>query len=86
MKRLFENLTILIGSIIIGIPLGFLVGMICWFRFPYQVYLESRAKLARRRLDEAREFVEQYEKESSVEGMWERHIERIKNKKQSYDN
>ena len=86
MKRVFENFTILIGSIIIGIPLGLVVGLICWFRFPYQVYLEARVKLANRRIEEAAEFIEQHKKENSIEGMWERHIERMESKQKKYDN
>ena len=90
MKRKFENFTILIASIIIGIPLGLVVGLvvglICWFKFPYEVYLEARAKLTKRRMEEAIEFIRQHEKENSVEGMWERHIERMESKQKKYDN
>jgi len=85
MKGIFENFTILIGSIIIGIPLGLIVGLVCWFRFPFQVYVEARSKLAIKRIQRAEEFIEQYKKDNSNEGMWERHIQRIK-EKESYDN
>ena len=85
MKGIFENFTILIGSIIIGIPLGFIVGLVCWFRLPFQVYVEARSKLAIKRIQRAEEFIEQYKKDNSNEGMWERHIQRIK-EKESYDN
>ena len=85
MKKLFEDLFIIVGSILIGIPLGLIVGLVCWFRFPFQVYVEARSKLAIKRIQRAEEFIEQYKKDNSNEGMWERHIQRIK-EKESYDN
>ncbi len=85
MKGFFEELFIFVGSIVIGIPLGLIVGLICWFKFPYQVYAEARSKLAIRRIQRAEEFIEKYKKDNSTEGMWERHIKRMEEKK-SYDN
>lgn len=85
MRGFFEQLFILVGSVVIGIPLGLIVGLICWFRFPFQVYVEARSKLAMKRIQRAEEFIEQYKKDNSNEGMWERHIQRIK-EKESYDN
>lgn len=85
MRVFFEQLFILVGSVVIGIPLGLIVGLICWFRFPFQVYVEARSKLALKRIQRAEEFIEQYKKNNSNEGMWERHIQRIK-EKESYDN
>lgn len=85
MRGFFEQLFILVGSVAIGIPLGLIVGLICWFRFPFQVYVEARSKLAMKRIQRAEEFIEQYKKDNSNEGMWERHIQRIK-EKESYDN
>lgn len=80
-----QNLIVFLGSIFIGIPLGLLVGLICWFKFPFQVYVEARSKLAIRRIQRAEEFIEQHKKDNSNEGMWERHIQRMQEKK-SYDN
>ncbi len=85
MKKLFEDLFIIVGSILVGIPLGLIVGLFCWFRFPFQVYVEARSKLAIKRIQRAQDFIEQYKKDNSNEGMWERHIQRIK-EKESYDN
>jgi hypothetical protein len=85
MKGFFEELFIFVGSIVVGIPLGLIVGLICWFRFPFQVYVEARSKLAIKRIQRAQDFIEQYKKDNSNEGMWERHIQRIK-EKESYDN
>lgn len=85
MKRKIEELIILLGSIVIGIPLGLIVGLICWFKFPFQVYWEARSKLAQSRIEKAERLIKQYEKDNSSEGMWDRHIERIKSK-QNYDN
>lgn len=85
MKKLFEDLFIIVGSILVGIPLGLIVGLVCWFRFPFQVYVEARSKLAIKRIQRAQEFIEQYKKDNSNEGMWERHVQRMQEKK-SYDN
>ena len=86
MKHKIQELIILLGSIVIGVPLGLIVGLICWFKFPFQIYWEARSKLTQSRIEKAEQLIAQYEKDNSNEGMWERHIERIKNKKQSYDN
>lgn len=80
-----QELIIFLSSIVIGIPLGLIVGLICWFKFPFQIYWEARSKLAQIRIEKAEQLIEQYKKDNSNEGMWERHIERIKSKK-NYDN
>lgn len=85
MKKLFEDLSIIVGSILIGVPIGLIVGLICWFKFPYQVYFEARKKLALRRIDEAEQYLRQHGKEDVVEDIWEKHIQRMEQKK-SYDN
>ena len=81
MKHKIQELIILLGSIVIGVPLGLIVGLICWFKFPFQIYWEARSKLTQSRIEKAEQLIAQYEKDNSNEGMWERHIERIKNKK-----
>jgi len=86
MKHKIEELIILLGSIVIGVPLGLIVGLICWFKFPFQIYWEARSKLAQSRIEKAEQLIAQYEKDNSNEGMWERHIERIKLKENNYDN
>ena len=85
MKKLFEDLFIIVGSILVGIPIGLIVGLICWFKFPYQVYFEARKKLTLRRINEAEQYLRQHEKEDVVEDVWEKHIQRMEQKK-SYDN
>ena len=80
-----QELIIFLSAIAIGIPLGLIVGLICWFKFPFQIYWEARSKLAESRIEKAKQLIEQYEKDNSPEGMWDRHIERIKSK-QNYDN
>jgi hypothetical protein len=85
MKHKIQELIILLGSIVIGVPLGLIVGLICWFKFPFQIYWEARSKLTQSRIEKAEQLIAQYEKDNSNEGMWERHIERIKSK-QNYDN
>jgi hypothetical protein len=86
MKRKIEELIILLGSIVIGVPLGLIVGLVCWFKFPFEIYTTARIDLAKRRVREAEELIKEYEKENSSEGMWDRHIERIKSKENNYDN
>ena len=85
MKRLFENLAIIISSIVIGVPLGLIVGIICWFKFPFQVYNGVRIELTNKRIEQAKELIKQHKKESSVEGMWDRHINRMEEKKNYYN-
>tara|TARA_B100001057_G_scaffold168915_1_gene169708 strand:+ start:1324 stop:1581 length:258 start_codon:yes stop_codon:yes gene_type:complete len=80
-----QELIIFLSAIAIGIPLGLIVGLICWFKFPFQIYWEARSKLAQIRIEKAEQLIEQYKKDNSNEGMWERHIERIKSK-ENYDN
>jgi hypothetical protein len=86
MKHKIQELIILLGSILIGIPMGLIVGLVCWFKFPFEIYATARIDLAKRRVREAEELIEQYEKENSSEGMWDRHIERIKSQENNYDN
>ena len=81
-----QNCIVFLSAIIIGIPLGLIVGLVCWFKFPFQVYAAARINLAEKRIKKAEELIEQYEKENSSEGMWDRHIERIKLKENNYDN
>jgi hypothetical protein len=81
MTHKFQNFMILIGSILIGIPLGIVVGLICWFKFPFQIYWQARANLAKNRIQAAEEQLREYE----TGDIWEKHIERMQEKK-SYDN
>lgn len=77
----FQNFIVLIASILIGIPLGIVVGLICWFKFPFQIYWQARANLAKNRVRAAQEQLREYE----TGDIWEKHIERMQEKK-SYDN
>jgi len=81
MKEKFENFFVLIGAIIVGIPLGLFVGIVCWFKFPFQVYVQARANLALQRIQRAKEKLKEYE---DID-IWERHAQRMEEKK-SYDN
>jgi len=83
MKNFLEELQLIIGSIVIGIPLGFITGLICWAKFPFVLYTNARAKLAIRRIQEAKAFLEQHKQPKDI---WERHIERMESKKNNYDN
>jgi len=85
MKILFENIFIIVGSILVGIPMGLIVGLVCWIKFPYQVYIEARRKVALRRIEEAEEYLRQHGREDVVEDIWEKHIHRME-QKNSYDN
>lgn len=81
-----QELIIFLGAIVIGVPLGLIVGLVCWFKFPFQVYWEARSKLAQSRIEKAEQLIKQYEKDNSNEGMWDRHIERMKSQEKNYDN
>ncbi len=81
MKEKLEHIFIIVGSIFIGIPLGLIVGLVCWFKFPFQVYYQARADLALKRIKRAEQELQKY----NSENIWERHIKRIEEKK-SYDN
>lgn len=81
-----QELIILLGAIVIGVPLGLIVGLVCWFKFPFQVYWEARSKLAQSRIEKAEQLIKQYENENSSDAMWDRHIERIKSQENNYDN
>lgn len=81
-----QELIIFLGAIVIGVPLGLIVGLVCWFKFPFQVYWEARSKLARSRIEKAERLIKQYENENSSDAMWDRHIERIKSQENNYDN
>lgn len=81
MKEKFENFFVLIAAIIVGIPLGLFVGIVCWFKFPFQVYVQARANLALQRIQRAKEKLKEYE---DID-IWERHAQRMEEKK-SYDN
>ena len=80
-KLFFEETCILIASIFVGILIGFFVGIICWFRFPLQIYREARVNLAVKRISEAKESLGQLQ----TEGIWEKHIRRIEEKRK-HDN
>jgi len=79
----FEEFFIFIGAILIGVPLGFFIGIICWFKFPLQVYVQARAQLALRRIEKAKAAIRKMEEQD--QDIWERHINRMEEKK-SYDN
>lgn len=80
-KDFFEEIFALVGSIIVGIPVGLIVGIICWFKFPFQVYREARSNLAIKRIQEAKESLI----ELKPKDIWEKHIKRME-EKQPYDN
>ena len=82
MREKFENCLIIIGSIVVGIPLGVVVGLICWFKFPFQIYWQARANLAKNRIMAAQEQLREYEKED----IWEKHLQRMEEKNNNYDN
>lgn len=86
MRYKIQNFIVLLGSFVVGVPLGFVVGIVCWFKFPIQVYTEAKIKLTAKRIQEAEEFIEKHKKENSVEGMWERHIERIESQEKNHEN
>lgn len=81
MREKFENCLIIIGSIVVGVPLGVVVGLICWFKFPFQIYWSARANLALQRIDRAKTQIKEYQNED----IWENHIKKMEEKK-SYDN
>ena len=81
MKEKLENIFIIVGSIVIGIPLGLIVGLVCWFKFPFQIYYQARADLALKRISRAELELKKYESED----IWEKHIERME-KRKNYDN
>jgi len=81
MREKFENCLIIIGSIVVGVPLGVVVGLICWFKFPFQIYWAARANLALQRIDRAKTQIKEYQNED----IWENHIKKMEEKK-SYDN
>jgi len=83
MKENLENFFIAIFSILVGLPLGIFVGIICWLKFPFQVYYQARATLALQRIHRAQQQIKQLQDEEK--GIWERHIDRMEEKK-SYDN
>ena len=82
-KNNFEETFIIAGSVLIGLPLGFFVGVYCWLRFPLSIYREARINLAMKRIQEAKDFLEQHKQPQDI---WERHIERMEAKKNNYDN
>jgi len=80
-KNKFESFFVLTGVILVGIPIGLFVGIVCWFKFPFQVYVQARANLALQRINKAKEKLKEYE---DID-IWERHAQRMEEKK-SYDN
>ena len=85
MKNFFEQTFLIVGSILIGIPFGFFVGLYCWLKVPLSVYREARINLAIKRIKEAKAFLEEHGQGQKSQDIWERHIQRIEEKK-SYDN
>ena len=81
MREKFENCLIIIGSIVVVISLGVVVGLICWFKFPFQIYWSARANLALQRVERAKVKIKEYE----TGDIWEKHIQKMEEKK-SYDN
>tara|TARA_A200000159_G_C7162373_1_gene271892 strand:+ start:347 stop:592 length:246 start_codon:yes stop_codon:yes gene_type:complete len=81
MKHKIQNFILVIASILIGIPLGIVVGLICWLKFPFQIYWQARANLAKNRVQAAQEQLKEYD----IEDIWEKHIQKMEEKK-SYDN
>jgi hypothetical protein len=81
MKEKIQNFILFICSILIGIPLGIVVGLICWLKFPFQIYWQARANLAKNRIMAAQEQLREYEKED----IWEKHLQRME-EKNNYDN
>lgn len=86
MRKLFEETFLVVGSILIGIPLGLFVGLYCWAKFPLSVYREARINLAVKRIKEAKAFLEEHGQGKKSQDIWERHIERMEAKKNNYDN
>ena len=82
MTEKIQNFILLIASIIIGIPLGVVVGLICWFKFPFQIYWQARANLDLQRVERVKEKIKLYEEED----VWERHQQRMEEKNNNYDN
>ena len=80
-KKIYEEFSIIMGAIIIGIPLGLFVGIVCWIKFPFAVYREARAKLAIKRIQEAKEFLEKHGQTQKTQDIWEKHIQRMEEKK-----
>jgi len=81
MREKFENFLIITASIVIGIPLGIIVGLVCWFKFPFQIYSGARANLALQRVERAKVEIKKHE----TVDIWENHIKKMEEKK-SYDN
>lgn len=76
MKNVLEEIQIILGVIIVGIPVGILVGIYWFLKFPFIVYSEAKAGLERRRIIEAKKVLQ-----ASKEDIWEKHIKRIEAKK-----
>jgi len=81
MKFFFEEIFIFVGSIVVGIPLGLIAGIVCWIKFPFEVYRQARVNLAKERINKAKEFL----KKNAKKNIWEKHIERMEERK-NYDN
>lgn len=67
------------GSIIIGVPMGFLHGLIYLLKsivlFPHIMYHESLYK-----------WLKSIEERTQPQDIWERHIQKMESKKNNYDN
>jgi|TARA_R110000772_G_scaffold46106_3_gene105335 hypothetical protein len=75
MREKIENFIALIGSIVVGVPLGIVVGLICWFKFPFQIYHQALANLDLQRAERAKEKAD----------IWGKHAQRMEERK-NYDN
>jgi hypothetical protein len=82
MKEKIEVLFLIISSIVVGLTLGILLGVVCWLKFPHQIYINARAHLARNRIIKSQNKIKELREQNDI---WERHINRMKEKK-SYDN
>ena len=86
MRNTIENTFTIIGSILIGIPVGFFVGIFCWLKFPFVVYAEARKNLAIQRIARYKAKIEEMKSQNGQGDIWQRHIERMEAKKNNYDN
>ena len=81
MRDKFENFFVLISSFVFGIPIGIIVGLFHWIKFPFDCYHHARANLAIQRIKRAKEQLKKYQGTD----IWEEHIKRMEEKK-SHDN
>ena len=79
MKNALEEVQIILGSIIVGIPVGVFVAIYWFYKFPFLVYSQAKVGLINRRVLEAKRVLK-----ANKEDIWEKHIKRMEEKK--YDN